>query len=277
MTERTIELLIALVIYVISMSVLLAVVYHFLVYWHLSAFNFFMAGGVLFLVALGWGYLLTGILFAGHKQREDRLITLSKEILHELNIPLSTIQANTALLRRTLDDEATLKRLARIDDASLRLQKLYDTLVYAIRKEVQPIVKERFDVKDMVEERVAICQEQKRHRFALLLSSYEIEVDKIGFAQMLDNILGNAMKYAAKETLITISLNHDTLCIKDEGRGMTTLELLRVYERYFQENIEQEGKGIGLTLVKAYCDSENIEIRIDSKKNRGTKVCLVFT
>ena len=277
MTERTIELLIALVIYLISMSVLLALVYHFLVYWHLSAFNFFMAGGVLFLVALGWGYLLTGILFARHKQREDRLITLSKEILHELNIPLSTIHANTALLRRTLDDEATLKRLARIDDASLRLQKLYDTLVYAIRKEVQPIVKERFDVKDMVEERVAICREQKRHRFALLLSSYEIEADKIGFAQMLDNILANAMKYAAKETLISISLNHDTLCIKDEGRGMTTLELLRVYERYFQENIEQEGKGIGLTLVKAYCDSENIEIRIDSKKNRGTKVCLVFT
>jgi len=236
-----------------------------------------MAGGVLFLVALGWGYLLTGILFARHKQREDRLITLSKEILHELNIPLSTIHANTALLRRTLDDEATLKRLARIDDASLRLQKLYDTLVYAIRKEVQPIVKERFDVKDMVEERVAICREQKRHRFALLLSSYEIEADKIGFAQMLDNILANAMKYAAKETLISISLNHDTLCIKDEGRGMTTLELLRVYERYFQENIQQEGKGIGLTLVKAYCDSENIEIRIHSKKNRGTEVCLVFT
>lgn len=274
MSERTVELFIALIIYVISMSALLAVVYEFLEQWQLSTFNFFVAGGLLFLVALGWGYVLLGILFAPNKDIEDRLRTLTTEIMHELNIPLSTIQANANLLKRTLEDEKSLRRIVRIEDASLRLQRLYDELVYTIRKEIHLVIKEPFDVKNIIEERVAICKEQKRNHFSLSLSSYEIKADKIGFEQMIDNILVNAMKYSPKHAMITISLQEHTLCIKDEGIGMTETELLRVHERYFQGDKTKEGKGIGLTLVKIYCDSEDIDIIIHSQKNVGTEICL---
>jgi len=276
MTERKIELFIALIIYIISMSVLLAVVYNFLEHWQLSELNFFIAGGLLFLVSIGWGYVLTGILFAPNKEMEDRLSTLTNEIMHELNIPLSTIQANINLLKRTIEDEKSLKRIQRIEDASLRLQKLYDELVYTIRKEIHPVSKESFDVQYIIEERVAICKEQKRHTFELSLFSYEIEADKIGFEQMIDNILINAMKYSSKNSTISITLKENQLCIKDEGIGMTTAELLRVHERYFQGDTRKEGEGIGLTLVKTYCDNEDIDIVIHSEKDVGTEICLDF-
>jgi len=47
---------------------------------------------------------------------------------------------------------------------------------------------------------------------------------------------------------------------------MTTTELLRVHERYFQADKAKEGEGIGLALVKSYCDEQNISIHISSQK-----------
>ena len=57
---------------------------------------------------------------------EDTLTSLTNDIIHELNIPLSTIKANTAMLKKTMEDEKSLKRIKRIEDASVRLKKLYD-------------------------------------------------------------------------------------------------------------------------------------------------------
>lgn len=268
------ELLLALLIYVVTMTVLLMAVYRFLENWHLSDFNFFIAGALVFLVAVGWGYILTAIIFAPKKNMEETLTTLTHDIIHELNIPLSTMRANTSLLKKSLQDEKSLIRLKRIDDASVRLEKLYRELVYAIRKEMHEIEKETFDIQTVIEERVAVFQEQQRNIFEMRVSPYKIEADKIGFEQMFDNILSNAMKYSQKEDLIKISLNENILCIEDRGIGMSTSELLRIHERYFQGDTAQEGQGIGLALVKAYCEQANIEIQITSEKAIGTSVKL---
>jgi len=274
MLSRGKELFLAMLIYVVTMTVLLMSVYRFLENWHWSEFNFFIAGALVFLVAIGWGYVLTAIIFAPKKQMEDTLTTLTKDIVHELNIPLSTINANTSMLKKTVVDEKSLKRLQRIEDASVRLKKLYDELVYSLHKEMKQIAKEKFDVAVLVKERIAIFEEQKRNPFKLVLASYEIEVDKIGFEQMLDNILINAMKYSDKDAPITVTLKEHVLYIEDKGLGMTTAELLRVHERYFQGDEKKDGEGIGLALVKEYCDNENIAIQLHSEKGIGTSVSL---
>ena len=276
MISRGKEFFIALFIYVVTMTVLLMAVYRFLESWHLSEFNFFIAGALVLFVAMGWGYVLTTLLFAPKEKMEDTLTTLTNDIIHELNIPLSTISANTSMLKKSLTDEKSLKRLQRIEDASSRLARLYDELVYSIRKEMHDIEKETFDVRVLLEERVAIFKEQQRNPFELILSPYEVSADKIGFEQMVDNILSNAMKYSPKTSSIFITLEEGHLCIKDKGIGMTTSELLRIHERYFQSDTNNEGEGIGLALVKAYCDSEGIEIRIQSEKDIGTTVCLAL-
>jgi len=268
------ELYVALFIYVVTITVLLMAVYRFLENWHMSEFNFFIAGAMVLFVAMGWGYVLTTIIFAPKKQMEDTLTTLTNDIIHELNIPLSTIQANTSMLKKGLEDEKSLKRLERIEDSSKRLKRLYDELVYTIQKEIHNIKKERFNVKAVVQERVSIFEEQQRNVFKVSVKSYYIEADKIGFEQMLDNILSNAMKYSEKTSAIILFLKEDTLSIKDKGIGMSTSELLQIHERYFQGDKKKEGEGIGLALVKAYCDAEDISIQIQSEKGIGTVVNL---
>ena len=272
MTGPRKELIFAAVIYFVTMFTLLTVVYRFLETWHLSAFNFFIAGALVLLIAIGWGYVLTALIFAPKKQMEDTLTSLINDIIHELNIPLSTIKANTAMLKKRMEDEKSLKRIQRIDDASVRLKKLYDELIYSIRKEMHTIEKEKFDLESLVEERIEIFKEQNRNPFILLLTPYEIEVDKIGFEQMFDNIVSNAMKYSSKDAPITVRFENDMLSVEDKGVGMSTSELLRVHERYYQVDEQKAGEGIGLSLVKAYCEDEGIDIHIKSEKGVGTSV-----
>lgn len=271
---RNKEVWIALVIYLITMGVLLMAVYQFLESWHLSDFNFFVAGALVLLVAVGWGYVLITMLFAPKKQLEKSVTTIVDEILHELNIPLSTIEANTSMLKKSLLDVKSLKRLGRIEDASVRLKRLYDELSYTLHKEIHSIEKETFDIKVLVEERVVHFEQQQRNVFILKLESVMITADKIGFEQMIDNIIDNAMKYSAKEEPINITLDQNHVSISDKGTGMSTGELLRIYERYFQGDTSKSGQGIGLALVKAYCDAEDFTIDIHSEKERGTQVSI---
>jgi len=261
--------------FVLSIAMLLSFLYWFLVNEGFSEGNFLVASAMVLAVAVGWGYIIATHLLEPKKQIQENLSHLTDEIIHELNIPLSTIQANSSMLKKGLkEDEKALKRLERIEASSQRLKKLYDELIYSITKEMKEIPKEQFDLKEMIEERVEVFEEQKRNAFILLLERCTVFADKIGFEQMLDNLISNAMKYSSKEAPVSIVLKKDTMQISDEGIGMDETQLLRVHERYYQGDSSAEGKGIGLSLVKAYCDEERIGLQIDSKVGKGTNVVL---
>jgi signal transduction histidine kinase len=207
-------------------------------------------------------------------EQDANLSQLSAEILHELNIPLSTIKANTRLLEKSLNDDKSVKRLKRIEASSVRLERLYTELVYSIKKEIHPIEKESFSLKDLLKERIEIFEAFDRNRFNLQVEERVLHADKIGFEKMIDNLLMNAMKYSPKEEAITIRESENTVVIVDRGIGMDETELLKVYERYYQGDRQRDGEGIGLALVKAYCDESGIDIQIKSEKEKGTSVFL---
>ncbi len=260
--------------YFSSIAILLSFIYWFLKNEGFSESNYLIASFLVLFLAAGWGYIIASHLLAPKVEQDANLSQLSSEILHELNIPLSTIKANTTLLAKRLDDEKSLKRLGRIEASSVRLERLYTELVYSIKKEIHPVEKERFSLQTLLRERVEVFEAFERNRFVLKVEDLTLKTDKIGFEKMIDNLLMNAMKYSPKETAISLSLYNSILSISDEGIGMDETELLKVYERYYQADHKKEGEGIGLALVKAYCDAEKIEIHIQSKKNSGTTINL---
>ena len=233
----------------------------------------FLALFLFLLLSLGFGYILSHYILSQKIRIDESLLHLTKEILHELNIPIATIEANSKLLKRTLkENEKGLKRLGRIDDASKRLERLYMELIYSIKKEIHTIEKELVSLPLLIKERTDILKLQKRNPFILDIEPFDIYVDKIGFEKMLDNILINAMKYSDKSRAIHIRLEGSILLIEDSGVGMDEVELITIYERYYQADYHVSGEGIGLALVKAYCDDEKIRIDISSQKGVGTVV-----
>jgi signal transduction histidine kinase len=82
------------------------------------------------------------------------------------------------------------------------------------------------------------------------------------------------MKYSDKHAPIHITAKGTLLSIRDEGIGMQEAELVRIFERYYQSDTAQQGEGIGLALVKAYCDESKIAITFSSRPGEGTTVKL---
>jgi len=238
--------------------------------------QFWIALVVFVPVSAAVGYLLLTDALGGKQRQDARLEHLTREILHEINLPIATIQSNLQMLEVRTDEPHNLKRIGRAREALERLRRLYDELAYAIRRELHAIPKETFDLAEVVARRVAVHREMGRNPFAVEVASLPVVADRIGLEQVLDNIIENAMKYSPAERPIRIALEGSRLTIRDEGVGMDAAQIAHIYERYYQGDSHSPGEGIGLALVKRYCDEAGIGIRIESTPGTGTTVTLDF-
>ncbi len=276
--EKRRTLLYAAFSYLFSIMMLLSALYWFLANNGFDEKNFLIGSSAILLISFGWGYIIANDLLAPKQKMDARFEHLNREILHELNIPISTIEANSKMLRKQHSgDEKSLKRLDRIEAASQRLKRLYDELVYTINRELHIVERESFSLKKVLESRVDTLREFGRNPFDIAIDDRWIYVDKIGFEQMIDNLLNNAMKYSDKESLISIVMDGDILYIRDRGIGIDETEIVQIFERYYQSDSRQQGEGIGLSLVKTYCEEMNIKISISSQKSFGTTITLDLT
>jgi len=255
---------------------MIATIYLYIDRFGYTPLNFIMASFVGLFFATLLGYILISYIVEKQKELDDALLHITKETLHELNIPIATIDANSAMIAKVhRDDAKTIKRLKRITEASKRLQRLYLELSYSIKKQIASVEKEHFDLHELLNQRVETLAELGRNPINIDSSvSTQLYLDKIGFEKVIDNILQNAMKYSDRDAPITISLKEYRLYIQDQGMGIDEEQMVAIFERYFQANANNKGKGIGLALVKSYCDKYGIGIDIKSTKGKGTTVVL---
>ncbi|WP_411170592.1 sensor histidine kinase [Clostridium sp. MB05] len=101
---------------------------------------------------------------------------------------------------------------------------------------------------------------------------------------IINQLIGNAIKYSEKgkgkvKIYSKSNENSNSLIIEDNGVGINERDIDRVFEKGFTgENGRLFGKstGIGLYLCKSLCDKLGLGLKLDSKKNEGTKVEIVF-
>jgi len=222
---------------------------------------------------IGTGYVRNLIEPLDKRSRELEL--LSRQTLHELNLPVATIIANTQMLLKNEKEAKSIKRLERIHLAATTLQSMYTELDYTIKKQIHKIEKESCDLKELIEQKFESYQEIfPQIQFKLALESSSVKIDTIGFLKVLDNLVHNAVKYSKPESIVNVALSQGQLSIEDEGIGMEENFFLQAFEHYYQEDEQKAGHGLGLGLVKEYCDRNKIKIYLNSKKDLGTKISL---
>ncbi len=203
------------------------------------------------------------------------LKNLLSQTLHELNLPLTTIQTNTSMLQKALQDEKSQKRLNRINKAALMLKERYNELDYFLKKQAKQQTKEEFFIDELLQSRVEFFQDiYPSHQFKLTSTHTKLFGDKIGLTKAIDNLIDNAVKYSPKNSTISILFHESKLQIIDRGIGIDEMELLKIFDAYYQADSSKKGFGIGLYLVKSFCDENGIELAIQSKKGVGTAVIL---
>lgn len=229
------------------------------------------------LIALVAGRFLAKIAISPLREHFDHLEQLSKETLHELNLPINTITANVEMLRKTHTDEKSLKRLSRIEMAAKMLKERYNELDYLIKKQIEKEKIEPFDVRELLEERLVFLRGlYSNAEWEIESAPLGVTLDRIGLGKVIDNIVENGVKYSLDTPRISIRLVGTTLSICDHGIGMDEITLMRIYERYYQSDSSMAGYGIGLGLVKRYCDRHGIGLQVSSRIGAGTCVKLEF-
>ncbi len=96
----------------------------------------YLIGIILFLVIMA-GVAIAKLSIEPLREHFNQLEHFSKEILHELNLPINTIMTNTSMLKKNIEDERSLKRFSRIEAACGMLQERYKELDYLIKKQMQ--------------------------------------------------------------------------------------------------------------------------------------------
>jgi len=223
------------------------------------------------------GFAMVKLSIEPMRDQYNQLEHFSKEILHELNLPITTIMTNTAMLKKSSEDERALKRFGRIEAACGMLQERYKELDYLIKKQMQHEQVETFDIAMLVQERLNLLKPlYSKADFSEDLASVSVNIDRIGLAKVIDNIIDNSVKYSPPNAEISIVLKERKLTITDRGQGMDEVELFQIFDRYYQSDDEALGFGIGLGLVKNYCDKYKIKLHVESLKGEGTTMQLDF-
>jgi len=266
------DFLISNLIVVIFTILIVLVVYNFIT----TRFTFDQTNFLpitLFLLILGavLYYFLSAQLFDPLFKSEENIENHIKETLHELNTPVATIQINSKILQKKEQDDKNIARLKRIDESCDILLNLYNQMEYNIKEQINNVSIEEFDIDDIIEKSMIKHNDLKGDiKITYDKKAFMIVCDKNGFERVIDNLLSNAIKYNKKNGEIIISLENNILKIEDTGVGIDTQNLFHIFDKYYQENSLSNGIGLGLNIIKAYCDRYKIDIKIDSKKDEGS-------
>ncbi|MDF1884067.1 HAMP domain-containing histidine kinase [Sulfurimonas sp. SAG-AH-194-C21] len=261
--------------YFITVSLFLGFAYYFLSVLKIENISLLILVFISFIVLSG-GFI-SKLAIEPLAEYVNNLQNLSKETLHELNLPISTIKTNTQMLNKSFTDEKSQKRLERINSACEMLQERYNELDYLIKTQSDADVSEVFGLDELVHERVLFLNKIYPHiNFNVSLNTLQILNDKKGLCKVIDNIVDNGVKYSPDSKTIDINIYEKTLTIRDYGVGMDEVELLQIFDNYYQSNNNMQGFGIGLSMVKRFCDKNDITLSFQSKPQIGTTVELKF-
>jgi signal transduction histidine kinase len=106
--------------------------------------------------------------------------------------------------------------------------------------------------------------------------------DRKRIQRVVTNLLENAIKYTPEHGSVAIDAVNESgrlrIDVKDTGIGITDKELTLIFQRFYRcdQSRSQGGVGLGLSLVKAYTESMNGEIHVESVPNQGSLFSLRF-
>ncbi len=209
----------------------------------------------------------------------EKLSMLTKVLVHEIRNPLGSIKGFTQYLAKKIKDPPLKQYTDIILKESLRLERLSDELSnYALPHKINIT---EFDIREVFNEIILSFQNLKDITVKTHIESILVKSDRDKFKQIITNIIENAIDAVAgrEEKVINVEIKkiiNDKIKIEitDTGIGMDGVTLKKAKEAFF--TTKSKGSGLGLAIVEKLCETLKIELKIKSKKNIGTTVCLIM-
>lgn len=204
---------------------------------------------------------------------------------HELRTPLAIIQGYTELLRESegLSTQQMRDFETIIYDKAVALEKIIDELLDVSRIESgRPLCLDfvQLDIVDEIRQVVAQFEKEAAdHRFStnLPVTGFNLFADRFKLAQVLENLLNNAVKFspAGSEIVVSGAVVDDCfqVMVADQGVGIAPEKQAYIFDKFFRvdaSNTALSGFGLGLYLVKRIVEAHGGKIWVESALGRGS-------
>jgi len=221
---------------------------------------------------------------------KDEFVAL---VSHELRTPLTSILGYLELVLEGDAGEVTEEQrqfLSVVERNSQRLLRLVGDLLLIAQIEAGKLTLQ-YGVVDLAK-LARDCVEAARPRadekgVDLVLDTGPVPAlsgDRVRLAQLLDNLVSNAIKFTPEGGRVTVGLaredGHALLAVSDTGIGIPPDEQARLFERFFRTSGATkraiQGTGLGLAITKAIAEAHGGEISLESAENVGTTFRIVL-
>ena len=120
---------------------------------------------------------------------------------------------------------------------------------------------------------------------------FTIPGDEDQLAQVVTNLVENAIKYSPRDSGVTVSLRQETgnpmirgdaavLSVRDQGEGIDMVDIPRLTERFYRidnhRSREMGGTGLGLAIVKHIVNRHRGRLRIESEAGQGSNFSVIL-
>ncbi len=226
------------------------------------------------------GYFLLSLLLKPMKDTLFLLDRFIKDTTHELNTPVSTILTNIELLQTQEQNKFSQKVIGRIEIGAKTLSNIYDDLTFLILKHKLVSQDIEINLNELLDERIEYFKALVTIKNIEIVKHYndhiDIKIDRKKVIKVIDNLLSNAIKYNKVNGKIEITLQKNTLTIKDTGIGIDKENIEKLFTRYARFTDTTGGFGIGLHIVKSILDEYGFHISVDSLKDKYTSFSIKF-
>lgn len=215
-------------------------------------------------------------------QKKNDFISIAS---HELKTPLTSLIAFTKLALNTEEAETSTRvrrYLEKIDHQTHKLHQLIQQLLDISRIESGKL---DYDMQHlewntyMGEVMLILEQMVPTHRLTWQPCDCPVMVcmDTLRIEQVLTNLVNNAAKYSEPDSPISISCSCGddalTVCVRDEGIGISRQNITRIFEKYFREEAvanKYSGFGMGLYITSGIVREHNGTIWAEKNEQAGS-------
>ena len=211
---------------------------------------------------------------------------------HELKTPLAVISGFIETLQTSAkgDVKATAEFLGIMDIQAKRMSRLIGDLLCLSRLEAKEMVKtETINIKKLTEATFKALDNKAKSKNITFDMRFEDDYSPIGsadeMAQVMQNLVDNAIKYGAENSPITVSSRIDgdnhVIAVKNYGNPIPAEHLSRLCERFYRVDssakAKAEGTGLGLSIVKSILKRHGARLWVTSSQEDGTVFNIIFS
>lgn len=214
---------------------------------------------------------------------------INDNIAHDLRSPLARIRgiAEMSLIKEKSVDAYRDMAASTIEECDT-LIGMINTMLEITEAEagVNGVKAEKFDLVALIREACELfrplADEKKINLKVDLPESLTLVSDLKKMQRIVTNLIENAIKYTAEGGTVAVfaaAQNGEVrINFKDTGVGISENDLPHIFKRFYRcdRSRSQGGVGLGLSLVKAYTESMNGSIHVESTPNQGSRFELRF-